>query len=92
MRDKHLNGGPLVCQATSVSESDGHTPVRDRDRVVRGQLRKGPRVSLMYVDKIQHPETGEFHLLTAETVEELEQRTAELLTDVVDHDPTEASR
>lgn len=49
-------------------------------------------MSAMYVDEIQHPETGEFHLLTADTVEELEQKTADLLVDVVDLDPAEASR
>lgn len=25
MCDRHLNGGPLVCQANSGEESDGHT-------------------------------------------------------------------
>lgn len=46
----------------------------------------------MYVDEIQHPETGEFHLLTAETVEELEQKIAALLADVVDLNSAGASR
>ena len=43
-------------------------------------------MSAMYVDEMQHPETGEVHLLTAETVEELEQKTAALVAHVVDRD------
>lgn len=38
----------------------------------------------MYVEEIQHPETGELHTVTAETTAELEQAIADLLADVVD--------
>lgn len=46
----------------------------------------------MYVDEIQHPETGEFHLVAGETRAELEQKIADLLADVVDLDPAVSHR
>lgn len=38
----------------------------------------------MYVDEIQHPETGQFHLIARETAAELEQEIADILADVAD--------
>lgn len=37
---------------------------------------------MTYVDEIQHPETGEFLTITAETTERLEQQIADLLSDI----------
>lgn len=39
-----------------------------------------------YVDEIQHPETGEFIILAADTASSLERQIAEALADVVDLD------
>lgn len=38
----------------------------------------------MYIDEVQHPETGQFHLLQAESSADLEQKIADVLMGVED--------
>jgi len=39
---------------------------------------------MTYVDEIQHPQTGEFHLLEAADPDDMQQKIAEVLADAED--------